>query len=357
MRLVQIILCITFSSSAVTAADYPITAKIIGGQTASSTAWPWMAALSNKSLTAISGLFCGGSLIAQNWVLTAAHCMFDNKNQLETPQNLRVQINSANLNSITGEVHNVAEIHVHPAFNQTNLNNDLALLKLSENSNVTPIEILPANSSQDEAGQNSIALGWGNTSTRRIVFPADLHQVALPIISNAVCSRALTGIIDSMVCAGQVTGGVDTCEGDSGGPLLVFDQESQSYRQAAITSFGESKCAAPGFYGVYTRVDQFNDFISNTICSAEQIPTAPQLKLTVNKTLVQVSWNKVLNGQHFRLNYAPYPTGTPIASMEMHQKTEYAVNLPLNSAYYVAITAYNGNCKSGYSNVETFVVR
>jgi secreted trypsin-like serine protease len=86
-------------------------------------------------------------------------------------------------------------------------------------------------------------------------------------------------------------------------------------RQAGITSFGESTCAAPGYYGVYTRVDRFNDFISQTICAPDAIPATPDLKITTNGTQVTAVWTPSNNATGYRLFYAPYPAMNPIGSL------------------------------------------
>ncbi|MEQ1636925.1 MAG: serine protease [Methylococcales bacterium] len=322
-------------------------AKIIGGETAINNEWPWVAALVYRSDITV---FCGGSLIAKNWVLTAAHCVNNKVNSLD------VLINRAQLSSTQGERIAVKHILIHPLFNPKTLQNDIALLQLVEASQTKPINILTEQSDQDNAGQNAIALGWGNLSAFNKTFPDYLQQVELPIISNDDCKKRQTSVRDTMLCAGFAEGGKDTCEGDSGGPLIVFDRESQSWRQAGITSFGASNCAAAGFYGVYTRLKMFNTFIAETICTAEQLP-APFLSLATNKNVVTATWNTFAAATDYELAYAPYPAGNLVYSLKPAQRDQFSVNLPSGSAYYVGITAYNSHCHSEYSNIEHFVIK
>ncbi len=327
-----------------------VTPYIIGGNTAGSTDWPWMTALVYKSDVQV---FCGGSLIAKDWVLTAAHCVVG-----KTGAALEALINRANVLSTQGERIAIKQTVIHPAYNSVTQENDIALLKLATSAQADPIETLPDFSSQDNPGQNAVALGWGNTLTYREFFPNDLQQVILPIVSNATCQEHMTGIQDDMLCAGLAEGGKDTCKGDSGGPLIVFDTESNSWRQAAITSFGKPVCAAKGYYGVYTRLKLYKSFITDTICAPSQIPSPPLLNLTVNNTQVTASWNpSATTTTSYRLNYAPYPDGNPINSLAPEAPNQYSVNLPKGSAYFVGITAYNGNCRSRFSNIRSFTVQ
>ncbi|MFI3136489.1 MAG: serine protease [Methylococcaceae bacterium] len=344
----------------VNAAPTNLQAKIIGGKTAETGAWPWMTAF---VFSHSNSVFCGGSLIAPNWVLTAAHCMFD-----ELPvgsgryvptdfSTFDMLINRSKLSATNGERITAEQVVIHPKFDRNSLINDLALVKLSTSSSATPIETLPDFSNLDENGQNNaIALGWGNTSATTNKFPTSLQQVTLPIISNEQCKKSLSDIDDYMLCAGLVTGGVDTCEGDSGGPLIVFDPERGIWRQAGITSFGEADCGTRGFYGVYTRLDVFKGFISKTICSVDQIPAAPSLMLSTNATTVTATWNTSSKATGYRLYYAPFPSQFPISGLELDHSGKLSVTLPRGSAFYVAINAYNSNCQSDFSNIEHFVI-
>ncbi len=340
-----------YQATIINAAPLPVQPKIIGGSPAGTTDWPWMAGILYNKNNATQ-VFCGASLIAKDWVLTAGHCVYD-----EAPEDLAIIINRPNLFSTEGEHLTVEKIVVHPQFDIDNLTNDIALLKLNQASTMPPVETLPNFSNQDAAGKISTALGWGNISTIRKIYPNKLQQVDLPIVSNEECRRRLNGIEDTMLCVGQIAGGKDTCDGDSGGPLMVFDEGSKTWRQAGLTSFGEGPCAARGLYGVYTRLDLFKDFISEYVCTTETRPAAPKLTLTADGTKVTATWTKSDHATGYRLNYASYPFFVPIESMELLQSTRFSIDLPKGSAYYVAINAYNGNCLSGYSNIERIIVQ
>ena len=127
---------------------------------------------------------------------------------------------------------------------------------------LTPeISILPA--------QPAIALGWGQTTLHPSSFSDVLQEVTLPIVEQTLCQQTYLGefnISDIHLCAGFTQGGQDTCTGDSGGPLILFD--GTSWRQAGITSFGGHlngpACAGENAYGVYTRVSMFTEFIAET---------------------------------------------------------------------------------------------
>lgn len=343
-----LILSSMLDASAFAANPSKITPKIIGGNSSSNADWSWMVALVYQSDVQV---FCGGSLIAKDWVLTAAHCVAG-----KTGQALEVLVNRPNVLSTQGERIAVKRMVIHPQFNAINFKNDIALLKLSSPAHSEPIEILSPYSGQDGAGQNALALGWGNTSTYRQLFPDDLQQVILPIVSNATCKEHMVGIEDDMLCAGFAEGGKDTCEGDSGGPLVVFDAEGGAWRQAAITSFGEAECAAKGYYGVYTRLKSYAAFVADAICTPSEALAAPVLSLSVSNGLVAASWTTTDHAAHYKLNYAPYPQGFPVQSFTPTQRNQFSINLPKGSAYYVGITAYNGNCHSQFSNIERFSV-
>lgn len=360
MKSLKYFLCIAILLTAYhgNAGALPPQAKIIGGKPADANAWPWMAAIVFKDNNEL--LLCGGSLIAPQWVLTSASCL-----QYESPTGsgqfvtldptlLEVHIKGSQTEIKGSERISPNQVLIHPGYNPASLSNDIALLHLSTPSATTPIETLPDFSVLDEAGQqNAIALGWGSTSAsqQQRQIPKALQQVTLPLISNALCKKSMGDIEDSMLCAGLAQGGLDTCDTDGGGPLIVFDVERNTWLQAGITSYGGVTCAAAGFYGVYTRLDKFKDIITQATCTAEQTPTAPTLSLTTTGNTVTAKWTTNPSATGYRLNWAPYPSLSPILSAELGSTGQLSATLPSGSAYYVAVNAYQNNCRGAFSNI------
>jgi len=327
-----------------------ISARIIGGTTSQADKWPWMAGLVSKNALAAS-VFCGASLIAKDWVLTAGHCVSG-----QPAFSLDVIINHAQLDATNGERIAVERIVIHPLYNPLTLDNDLALVKLKSSAQTAPVQLLAPYSTQDSPSKPAFALGWGAVVASGDLFPWDLRQVTLPLVSNSTCSFSMgEGISDDMLCAGDGSGLRDTCSGDSGGPLIVFDTESRTWRQAGITSWGAG-CARAGSYGVYTRVKNYAAFISSQICSSQEVPVATSLKLDINANIISAQWDLDSNVDGYRLNYAPYPDAQAIYSLDMNLLTDFSAELAFGSAYYVAITSYKNNCLSSYSNIEHFIL-
>jgi secreted trypsin-like serine protease len=153
---------------------------------------------------------------------------------------------------------------VHPDWNSTTYENDVALISLETPAQAaTPIRLIdPA---QDGAlfhdGVLAVVAGWGRTKERGQISDA-LRHVGVQIVSNETCNAlsAYGGQIkDMMFCAGFIEGGRDSCQGDSGGPLMAFDGRG-SYVLAGVVSWGEG-CARKNKYGVYTRLTKLLDWV------------------------------------------------------------------------------------------------
>jgi hypothetical protein len=250
--------------------------RIVGGQEADPGEWPWQVALVQKNAPDFyNGQFCGGSLINREWVLTAAHCVDTSD---PNDQDIVAGIHDLDDPDPNYKLSAVSEIVVHPGWDPNTNDNDIALLKLT-----TPIDERAANGAtlpiahvdlvaEDVgplAGEDATVTGWGNLNGQPnpggTNYPDKLHEVTLPIITNADCNTAYGGdITANMLCAAVEGGGKDSCQGDSGGPLVVFDNGQSRWEQAGIVSFGIG-CAAPDFPGVYARVSQYIDWVNSHV--------------------------------------------------------------------------------------------
>ena len=241
-----------------------VSLRVVGGTVADPADYPWMVGLVSGDVTDLADAqFCGATLIAPTWVLTAAHCV-----ENEIPGNVDVVLGSGDLReSSSFRRIRVARIITHSGYFAQNdgIDADIALLELTEP--VTDLEPLPLIANQSLASPETMSrtIGWGLTSEGGSPS-AELREVDLPIVSleTANASGAYDAdLTPDMLPAGFSSGGKDSCNGDSGGPLIVRNESNDGYVLAGIVSFGSHLgCAAPNAYGVYTRVSYFLDWIS-----------------------------------------------------------------------------------------------
>ncbi|XP_013139065.1 PREDICTED: plasminogen-like [Papilio polytes] len=201
---------------------------------------------------------CGGSIIADDLILTAAHCVtsFSYK-----PTDYMVRVGSSSSRS-GGELYRVGSLQVHPKFSTSNMDNDIALLWLSRritfSERVAPIPLIDEDEEIVDGG-NVMVTGWGNLREGG-GYPSTLQMVILPIVNPTQCKYAYSKqytITPRMLCAGLSNGGKDSCQGDSGGPLAY------NGRLAGIVSWGIG-CARPNYPGVYTKVSALRRWVDET---------------------------------------------------------------------------------------------
>jgi len=246
-----------------TASASTMMARIIGGADAASNTYPWMVSIQSKS---DSQHFCGGSLIGDKYVLTAAHCIED-----ANADSVQVVVSEFDLEqeSLVEQKISVKNIYMHQSYGD---DNDIAILELTTPSDKSPVQLADAALNDGlQVGAKLTVMGWGNQSTEGEDFPNILQEVQVPLADHGLCKTNYAGIdmtiTENMLCAGLTAGGKDSCQGDSGGPLVY--QKDSNWFQTGVVSFGEG-CAQEDYFGVYTKVSNYGDWVAQV--KAGEVP-------------------------------------------------------------------------------------
>ncbi|TNM85352.1 hypothetical protein fugu_007623 [Takifugu bimaculatus] len=239
--------------------------RIVGGTNAAEGEWPWQASLQVRGTH-----ICGGALIASQWVVSAAHCFYNDG--LYSPSMWTVYLGKLLLNrsSPTEEVARVQQIHLHHYYDGETNDYDLALLKLDRTAPAVRAghawpACLPPPTHQLEPDLLCWVTGWGSLQEGGKVSNV-LQKVDVRLVSEEACIRSYGHMVTPrMLCAGYRSGEKDACQGDSGGPL-VCQEPSGRWFLAGVVSWGKG-CGRPDFYGVYTRITRLTGWIKQVISS------------------------------------------------------------------------------------------
>lgn len=313
--------------------------RIIGGSPIDIASAPWQALLRINNTTQ-----CGGAIISDRWILTAAHCMTGiSAGQVEAFVGVTDQSRLTRDRQVQ-----VNQVILNPGWNPATYSSDLALIGLSvpllTSASVQPIALpLVQNSAiWPAAGEQATISGWGSEALNGASSPL-LRAATVQILTSPTdpkCGEYGTSFVaGNHVCAGLPQGGVDACQGDSGGPLTV------AYNGAAllagVVSSG-SGCADPKFPGLYTRVTSFLPWLRQYVALPKSQPGAPTAVLVkpLQGGRLLVSWTPPTSDGGAAISYVA--AASPDQRSCTAESTSCVITgLTVGTSYSVTVTSGN----------------
>ncbi|CAK1555580.1 unnamed protein product [Leptosia nina] len=243
-------------------------ARIVGGMNSHTNEFPWAASIWRQGTHQ-----CGATVISDQWLITAGHCVCSAFDEFYKAKQLIVVVGFTDIStSDTKEA--LSKILPHPEYRCKKKTNDVALLKtirqLVWSSSIRPA-CLPQPLAPDYSGKLATVAGWGFTHEDRAIGdrPNILQKADVLVVNNDVCNDwyksqgSKIKVVGTQICAGHESGGRDSCWADSGGPLMVSTDSGRTMIIGVVST--GSGCARAKMPGIYTRVSRFTEWIQASI--------------------------------------------------------------------------------------------
>jgi len=240
----------------------PRNARIVGGSGSPARSFPFLASIRNSA-----DAYCGGALIGNRWVLTAAHCFSGVPASVDLGKHAQNLLNLGDDPCV--ERHTIRRQIPYPGFRAGDNDHDIGLLELDRPSQYPGARLhnatnfaSPCFQDFEAPGRSLTIAGWGTVSYGGNQLPSSLQSAQVPMQDLQRCKRMYSQVTDKMLCAGYDAGQIDACQGDSGGPLFHIGGNG-IFTVVGVVSFGAG-CGQPNAFGVYTRVSQYLSWICQT---------------------------------------------------------------------------------------------